>query len=500
MSTSLNNLELNKDYQLLADKLYKELQENINYLSNADQDKVQLAFYQMQQAHENQFRKSGDYYIVHPFSACLYLARMKLDCDTLCAALLHDVPEDTNVTMQDLQENFSKEVVFLVSGITKLGKIKYQGEDRYAENLRRMFVAMSQDLRVIFIKLADRLHNLTTLEHLPSQKAYRIALESLEIYVPIAQRLGINYFKGEIEDAAFPYVYPEEFKKFHSISEVEINRRQQQVGSMIKKMTQALSTEELTKYQLKGRAKRYYSLYKKLQQKELSLADVYDLVALRIVTDNIEECYKVLSLVHKNFTPVGDRMKDYIAIPKDNGYKSIHTTVIDPDSGQIFEVQIRTKEMNEHAEYGVAAHWAYKNKSQNTTKEQFLNPENLKWITELVDIGKSTLSSEEYLQHVKLDLFQDRIFVMTPKGDVINLPEGATPIDFAYKIHEQIGSRAVRAIVNNNPIKLTDSLQNGDVVMIQTDKNQTPKRDWLQHVKTHQAVHQIRYKLRKLGL
>lgn len=318
----------------------------------------------MVDAHLDQRRKSGEFYIVHPVCACLYLTRMKLDSDTLAACLLHDVPEDTKVSLKDLEQNFTKEVIFLISGITKLGKLKYQGEDRYAENLRKMFVAMSRDLRVIFIKLADRLHNLTTLEHLPAHKAQRIAMESLEIYVPIAQRLGINFFKGEIEDAAFPYVYPDKYNEFRLISEVEINKRQKQVESMIAKMTKALQGEELKDYNLKGRAKKYYSLYKKLKQKDLTLEQVYDLVALRIITKTIDECYYALSLVHKNFEPIKDRMKDYITKPKSNGYQSIHTAVKDPDSGQIFEVQIRTIEMNEQAEYGVAAHWAYKNQSK----------------------------------------------------------------------------------------------------------------------------------------
>jgi GTP diphosphokinase / guanosine-3',5'-bis(diphosphate) 3'-diphosphatase len=491
-------LEIDKNDLTLASKqLWFRLEPFVAYLSKEEKEIIQLAFMQMIDAHGEQRRKSGEFYIIHPVEATITLAQIQLDVDTLAACLMHDVPEDTHVTLKDLEKNFSKEIVFLVFGITKLGKIKYQGIDRYAENLRKMFVAMSKDLRVVFIKLADRLHNLRTLKSLAPEKAYRIGLESLEIYVPIAERLGMNYFKGEIEDAAFPFVYPEQYKQFIQLSDVEIQKRQKIVEKLMKKMQSLLDKEGIKNYDLKGRAKKYYSLFKKMETHGSSLDQIFDLVALRVVVDSVDECYTIFSMMHKVFEPVEGTMKDYINKPKPNGYQSLHISVRDPQTGYPFEIQIRTKEMDEFAEYGVAAHWAYKAKSANTN-DTFLDGESLKWIKDLVALGKEELEHEDYLNHVKLDLFKDRIFVMTPKGDVIDLPEGATPLDFAYKIHEQIGSHAFMAKVNDNPIKLSDTLHNGDVVTILTDKKQNPKPDWLKWVKTGQASKQIRARLRKL--
>jgi GTP diphosphokinase / guanosine-3',5'-bis(diphosphate) 3'-diphosphatase len=488
-----------KDLTVASKQLWSRFEPFIAYLSSEEKEIIQLAFMQMVEAHGYQRRKSGEFYIIHPVEAAITLAQIQLDVDTLAACLMHDVPEDTDVTLIDLEKNFSKDIVFLVFGITKLGKIKYQGIDRYAENLRKMFVAMSKDLRVVFIKLADRLHNLRTLKSLSPEKAYRIGLESLEIYVPIAERLGMNYFKGEIEDAAFPYVYPEQYKQFIQLSDVEIQKRQKIVEKLMKKMQILLNNEEIKNYSLKGRAKKYYSLFKKMEAHNSSLEKIFDLVALRVVVESIDDCYTVFSMIHKVFEPVSDTMKDYINNPKPNGYQSLHISVRDPQTGYPFEIQIRTAEMDDFAEYGVAAHWAYKAK-KTSNEDTFLDAENLKWIKDLVDLGKEDLDHEEYLNHVKLDLFKDRIFVMTPKGDVINLPEGATPLDFAYKIHEEIGSHAFMAKVNNNPIKLSDTLKNGDIVTILTDKKQNPKPDWLKWVKTGQASKQIRAKLRKLEL
>lgn len=486
------------EYDLVAKNLWNNFKSHIKYLSITDQEVVELAFIQMVEAHTGQMRKSGEFYIVHPVAAATYLTRIGLDKDTLAACLMHDVPEDTHVSLKDLEQSFSKEIVFLISGITKLSKIKYQGEDRYVENLRRMFVAMSRDLRVIFIKLADRLHNLQTLKALPPHKAQRIAMESLEIYVPIAQRLGINYFKGEIEDAAFPYVYPHEYKQFISLSNIEIEKRKKLLEKMINKTKGILELEGVEEYSLKGRAKKYYSIFCKLQDMRATLDSMYDLVALRILVPTEDDCYHVLSLIHKHFEPHTDRLKDYIATPKENGYQSLHTSVTDNRSGLVFEFQIRTFQMHEFAEFGVAAHWAYKAKKKNDS-DRFLESQNFKWISELVDLGRENLTQEEYLKHVKLDLFQDRIFVMTPKNDVIDLPKGATPLDFAYRIHEQIGSSAVMAKVNNRPAKLSDELHSGDEVVIVTGKHQKPKLDWLNWVKTHTAAKQIRARLRKNG-
>jgi GTP diphosphokinase / guanosine-3',5'-bis(diphosphate) 3'-diphosphatase len=484
-----------QDLSSVTRELWKHFSPHISYLSKEDREVVELAFLQMVEAHNHQKRKSGDFYIVHPVEAAIILAKMKLDVDSICACLMHDVPEDTEVTLKDLEKAFNKEIVFLVFGITKLGKIKYQGIDRYAENLRKMFVAMSKDLRVVFIKLADRLHNLQTLEHLPPEKSKRIALESLEIYVPIAQRLGMNSLKSQIEDAAFPFAYPDEYQEFSRISKIEIEKRKDLVGKLVEKTQGILNSDYEGNSIVVGRAKKYYSLYKKYLEKG-SFDAIHDLIALRIIVPRIEDCYTVLSIIHNHFQRIDGRLKDYIEKPKENGYRSLHTTVMDSNLDCVVEFQIRTEEMNEFAEYGVASHWSYKARDQKDAG-RFLEPENLKWVSELVELGREDISHEEYLKHVKLDLYNDRIFVLTPKNDVIDLPKGASPLDFAYKIHEKIGSHAVFAKVNDNPMKLSGELKDGDVVEILTDKKQVPKADWLGWVKTSQAAKHIRTRLRK---
>lgn len=485
---STNNLDL------ASKQLWKILSHKIQYLQASDQSIVELAFTQMVIAHGQMRRKSGQFYIIHPVAACITLAEIGMDKDALAACLLHDVPEDTEISLQDLAKDFSPEVVFLVEGITKLSVIKYKGEDRYAENLRRMFVAMSKDLRVIFIKLADRLHNLQTLKHVKAEKQYRIALESLEIYAPIAERLGISFFRGEIEDAAFQYVFPEKYKEVISISELEIRRRTKIVDKIIKKTEGILKKESIPYIQLVGRAKKYYSIFRKVNVKGRSLDQIYDLVALRIVTDTVENCYAILAILHKYFEVKSGRTKDYIAKPKLNGYRSIHVVATDPQNGHTFEFQVRTQSMHDYAEYGVAAHWSYKQKGKY---ENFLDKENLKWISELLDLGKQNLTQEEYLKHVKLDLFPDRIFVMTPKNDVIDLPKGATALDFAYKIHTHLGHQASLAKVNGEAVKLNEKLTNGCVVEILADKRKEPNRDYLQWVITRIATKSIKRYLKQ---
>ncbi len=478
--------------------LWNILKNSIDYLVKSDQEIIELAFMQMVDAHGDQRRKSGEFYIVHPVEACLYLADIKLDRDTLAATLMHDVPEDTEVSLRQLSKTFSKDIIFLISGVTKLSVIKYRGEDRYAENLRRMFVSMSKDIRIVFIKLADRIHNLRTLKHLPLDKANRIALESLEIYAPIAERLGMGSFQDDIENLAFQYAYRDEYLNLLSISKLEYQKRENQINQILKNVEKILKKDNIKYLNLYGRAKKYYSLYKKIQDQN-KLDEIYDLVALRIILEDVEDCYNVLALLHNYFEPMKDRVKDYISNPKENGYQSIHSTLIDPESGIVFEFQIRTELMHEYAEYGVASHWSYKQKVSDQ-ESKFLDTSKLKWIKELVDLGKEELSEEEYLKYVKLDLFQDQIFVMTPKGDVINLPKGATPIDFAYHIHQQIGYHAVMAKVNGNLVKISYELNNGDIIEIITDKKQKPSRDWLGFVKSHSTARSIRQDLRKLGV
>ena len=483
---------------LASQQLWNILKSHLEYLSDNDLEQIEMAFIQMVEAHQEQRRKSGDFYIIHPVSACIILADMKLDRDTLIAMLLHDVPEDTLVTLRDLEKVFSREVIFLISGVTKLSVIKYKGEDRYAENLRRMFVAMSRDIRVIFIKLADRLHNLETLNSLPVVKAQRIALESLEIYAPIAERLGMGKLQEKLENLSFPYAYPEDYKALVAQVKQAYDIRQEILDKIELNLKNILDSENIKYGKLYGRAKKYYSLYKKLDAGK-KLEQVYDLIALRIITLDIATCYQVFAVIQSYFEPLDNRVKDYIAKPKDNGYQSIHTTVKDKNTNTIFEVQIRTEEMHEYCEYGVASHWAYKQKS-NIDKNSFIDTDRFKWIQDLVSLGREPLSEEEYLRHVKLDLFQDQIFVMTPKGDAIRLLQGSTALDFAFRIHQDIGKHAVLAKVNASPVKLSETLQNGDIVEIITDKKQKPHRDWLNMVKTGSAARAIRNNLRKQGV
>lgn len=487
----------NKSQELASRQLFELIAQKVAYLSQEDQNIVELAFWQMSEAHGEERRKSGEFYISHPVAVCLLLAEMKMDKDTLAGALLHDVPEDTSVGLDELKKVFSNEILFLISGVTKLSQIKYQGEDRYAENLRKMFVSMSRDLRVIFIKLADRIHNLSTLEALPPTKAKRIALESVEIYAPIAERLGMTHFKELIQEICFKYLYSSEYNQLISLSHVEFNRREKLMKQVSKKVEQILIKSKINYIKIYGRAKKYYSLHKKLKEKQ-SLDKIYDLVALRIITKNVGECYEILSLLHRNFELIGGRVKDYIENPKDNGYQSIHTTLHDNRIKFDFEVQIRTQEMHEFAEYGVASHWSYK-QGVSIETNSFLDKERMKWIGELLEIGKEKLSEEEYLKFIRLDLFKDRIFVMTPKGDAIDLPSGATALDFAFRIHAGVGSRAIRAMVNGEIQKISYELKNGDVVFIDTDKNQVPRRSWLDVVKTRHATRSIKSILRKRG-
>jgi GTP pyrophosphokinase len=497
MALQLKNISRDS-LQLASQQLWDILREKLKYLSKIDLEQVEIAFIQMVEAHQEQRRKSGDFYIIHPVSACIILAEMELDRDTLIAMLLHDVPEDTTVSLRDLEKVFSREVIFLISGVTKLSVIKYKGEDRYAENLRRMFVAMSRDIRVIFIKLADRLHNLETLDALPVEKAQRIALESLEIYAPIAQRLGMGNLQEKLENLSFPYAYPQEYKSLISQVKQEYTVRQEILVELENKLKTILETENINYGKLYGRAKKYYSLYKKLGEGK-RIEQIYDLIALRIITPDLATCYQVFAIIQSHYESLPNRVKDYIASPKDNGYQSIHTTVIDKDTDTIFEVQIRTEEMHEYCEYGVASHWAYKQKS-DINQHSFIDTDRFKWIQDLVNLGKEPLSEEEYLQHVKLDLFQDQIFVMTPKGDAIRLLQGATALDFAFRIHQDIGKHAVLAKVNGSPVKLSEALSNGDIVEIITDKKQKPHRDWLNMVKTGAAARAIRNNLRKQGV
>ena len=479
---------------LESDKIIEEVISLVkNYETGKDTMKqIRDAYEFAKIAHDGQTRATGDPYIYHPTSASLTLARMKMPAPLIAAMLLHDVPEDTDYTIDDIKKDFGEDITSMVRGVTKLGKLKYRGVERYIENLRKMFIAMAEDLRVIFIKFADRLDNLETLDALPEKKRYRIALETLEIYAPIANRLGMFEMRGALEDLSFKYVYPKEYAWTESQLKESINHKQQYIDNVIV-ITKGLLDKANIKYEsVHGRAKHLYSLYKKLLRYGKDISRVHDLIALRIVTKDIQACYAVLGIIHGQWRPIPGRFKDYIAQPKPNGYRSLHTSVF-CENGEVVEFQIRDTEMHAASEYGIVAHWAY----DETGKHDILNAtQQLDWVKELTQIQKELEDKKhfsEIKESLKLDLFQKRIFVFTPKGDVIDLPEKATPVDFAFAIHSGLGVACVGAMVNDQMVSLDHQLKSGDVVYIITDKNRkTPSMDWLKFVKTRHARHHIK--------
>jgi len=464
-----------------------------DYAPDADLDLIKLAFDFAKTAHEGQTRKSGEPYIVHPLATAHILADLRIDPIIIIAALLHDVPEDTKVTLEEIEKNFGKEVASMVKGITKLGKLKYRGVERYIENLRKMFVAMAEDIRVMILKFADRIHNLSTLDALPPQKRYRIALESLEIYAPIAGRLGMDEFKGRLEDLSFEYVYPKEYQKAKKIRDERLEGKEIFIEEIQKTAKKELENAGVKINLIHGRKKRLYSFHLKLQRKNNETAKIYDMVALRIIVPTIADCYAALGILHTIWKPMKGRIKDYISQPKPNGYQSLHTTVLS-DTGEIIEFQIRTTDMHEEAEFGAAAHWHYDETGVKRPAKK------IQWVKELAEIQKDVLNKLSDLEEIKVDFLQSRIFVFTPKGDVIDLPEGATPVDFAYHIHTHVGDKCSGAIVNEQMTSLDTGLKNGDVIEIITDKNRKgPSRDWLKFVKTHTAKGHINNYLKSQG-
>ena len=449
---------------------------------------IQLAYEFAQKAHGNQKRKTGEPYIQHSLHTAFILAQIKADQDTIIAGILHDVPEDTKTTLKDIEKNFGKEVAQLVRGITKLSKIKYRGVERYKESLRKMFLAMAEDLRVILIKFCDRLHNLRTLDVLPDEKKLRIAQETMEIFVPIAGLLGIWRLKWQMEDICFKYLLPEEFKKIEYKYEVEKKvERNKYIQGVKNILGQKLGSENI-EYRIEGRLKHLFSIYRKMQEKDRKFDEIYDVFALRVIVPTIADCYKTLGIIHSLWKPKSKRIKDYIAVPKPNGYRSLHTTVFGPD-GKSAEFQIRTEEMNDEAQYGIAAHWYYKQRT-GATKEKAKQP---RWISEVIDLQKYFQDTDDFISQVKLDVFQDRIFVFSPKGDVFDLPEDATPVDFAYAVHTEIGNHATGALVNDKMATLDQALKNGDLVEIIIEKTRKgPNRDWLKFVKTNRARSKIK--------
>lgn len=460
---------------------------------DADMDLLELAYDFAAQAHKGQRRMSGAPYFDHPKATAYKLAMLRMDDATIAAGLLHDVPEDTEKTIKDIKQEFGSEIAFLVEGVTKLGQLKYRGMERYIENLRRMFVAMAKDVRVVVIKFADRTHNLETLSALPPHKQHRIAMESLEIYAPIADRLGMGEMKGQLEDLAFPYVYPEEYEWL--IRKISTTRREKEksVRALRKEVEQLLTKSSVEFVSVHGRAKHLYSLYKKLLRNNRDIDKVYDFVALRIIVPDVSACYATLGIIHQNYRPLKGRIKDYIAQPKPNGYQSLHSTVFSK-TGEIVEIQIRTADMHSEAEYGIAAHWNYKENAKN----KGMPKERYAWIEQLAKIQVEMKEDYSYLEALKIDVFQTHIFVFTPKGDVIDLPEDATIVDFAYHIHTDIGHKCSGAKVNEQMVPLDTTLKSGDVVEIIVDKQRKgPNPDWLDFVKTHTAAKHIQMWIKK---
>ncbi len=458
-----------------------------NY-QHPDLDLIRRAFALANGAHKDTKRLTGHEYIVHPLAVAYTLAEMGMNLHVVAAGLLHDIVEDTGITLEDIQVQFGQDIASLIDAVTKLRKIRYQGEDRYVENLRKMFLAMAADVRVVFIKFADRLHNMQTLYAQPKHKQQRISKEVLEMYAPIANRLGMAEMKGELEDLAFAYLQPKEYEHIHAVMETKIQMQGAYVSTVIDTVEKMTRDAGMPNAEVSGRVKRLYSLYKKLQKHNNDFSKVYDYIAVRIVVQDVEECYAVLGILHQLWKPLSGRIKDYIAQPKPNGYQSLHTTVFG-DDGQIVEFQIRTREMNDLAEYGVAAHWRYKEVGSKPIK-------NLRWMEELAEIQKELAGKKDFLEQLeimKIDAFKDRIFVFTPKGDVIDLPEGATPVDFAYAIHTEVGNTCVGTRINEQAGTLNAALRSGDIVEIVTDKNRKgPNADWLKSVKTHHARMKIK--------
>lgn len=461
--------------------------------SDADKALVLKAFTFADKAHTGQKRASGEPYIIHPFNTALILAEFKADAETIAAGLLHDTVEDTTVTLEEIEKEFSKEIAFMVEGVTKLGTLKYRGAKRHTESLRKLFVAMAEDIRIIMIRLADRLHNVRTLNHLPPDKQKRIALETLEIYAPLANRLGVWRLKGMLEDASFPYAFPDDYQKVVALRKTKGKETVKRLEKVYRSIQKELSARGVKDFIIDYRIKYLYSLYTKLLRKNMNIDEIYDISALRIIVKNNDECYQALGVIHNLWRPIPGRLKDYIANPKPNGYQSIHTSIFTGD-GNAVEIQIRTEQMQHEAEYGIASHVLYDEQGKRNKKNGNSDKitKDMCWIEELIEWQKHIKEDSDFLSFVKDRLVQERIFVFTPKGEVVELPKNATPIDFAYSIHSDIGHHAGSAKVNKKMSTLDAKLKNGDLVEIVTSKNSKPTKKWLDFVKTNDAKRHIR--------
>lgn len=470
-------------------------QELITQERNPDDiNKIEQAFHFAERLHSGQYRVSEEPYIIHPVEVAKILVNLKADTHTIIAAFLHDILEDTDTKPEEIEQLFGKDVLTLVQGVTKLGKLQFKSkEERQAENFRRLFIAMANDIRIIFLKLADRLHNMRTLNFMAAPKQQKIARETLDIFAPLANRLGMGKIKAELEDLSLRYLEPDKYFEIAQLVSQTKAEREMTVQLLIDKISKDVKKSGINA-QITGRAKHYYSIYSKMKRLNIAFHDLYDITAVRVIVDTEKECYEVLGLIHSQFKPIPGRFKDYIAMPKGNMYQSLHTSVIGPRSKPL-EVQIRTWEMHEVAEYGVAAHWRYKEKGSQKAD----NPSDMQfsWMRKLVEYDKDMATAEDYVNSVKLDLFSDQVFAFTPNGDVFDLPVNATPVDFAYRIHSEVGNKTVGALINGRIAQLDTKLNNGDIVEILTSKTPAPRLDWLNFVVTKQASSKIKQWFKK---
>ena len=464
----------------------KLLKKTAAYLTKKEIEKVKKAIDVAETAHKDQLRASGNPYICHPLEVALILTELEQDYETIIGGILHDTIEDSDTTLDEINTQFGQQIGQLVAGATKLGKLQFNStEELQAENYRRMLLAMANDIRVIIIKLADRLHNMQTLKYLPQKKQHRIAKETLEIYAPLAHRLGIANLKWELEDLSFFYTHYKEFQAIKKLVDMKRSHREECINEFIQIMKKIMTKNKITGT-IKGRPKHFYSIYRKMKKSELSFQKLYDTLGVRIIVNKIQECYTLLGAMHSKFVPINGRFKDYIALPKSNMYQSLHTTLIGP-KGKPIEIQVRTSQMHQIAEYGVAAHWNYKD-----GKEKAKLDKDFSWLRQFLDNDKQSIKPKEFLKNLKSELFTDEIFVFTPNGDVLFLEKGATPIDFAYRIHSEIGHIYNGAKINGQIVPINYSLKSGDQIEILTSKKSCPKIDWLQWVKTRHARNKIK--------
>ncbi len=485
----------------LSDEIFKVA----SYITDQKEKDLILKAYEIsKRVHEGQLRKNGEPYFNHCVATAVNIARQNMDYETICAGMLHDSLEDTAYTHDEMLADFGETITKLVEGVTKLGHVKYTGVERHVESLRKFFIAMSDDIRVVIIKLCDRLHNIQTLEHVRPDKQKRIALETLEIHARLADRLGMGRLKAQLEDGAFPYVYPEEYKKVQGLLSAVTKDNEEVLKTVAKTLQGELNILDVHIESVDSRVKHLYSLWQKLKKYDYNIEKIYDIIALRILVPNISDCYQALGVIHGLYKPLQGRFKDYIAVPKPNGYQSLHTAIF-TGTGEIVEVQIRTKEMHQEAEYGIASHLSYKENSNSTkvSSKTKWTQDLLAWQKEIEEENgeekKGKMSHEKFMSNLKEDFFNNRVFVFTPKGDVMDLPQGSTPLDFAYQVHSDIGDHAVRAHVGDKLVSFDYVLKNHDRVRIEISENTKPNRKWIAICKTQLAKRHIRSWIKKNG-